>query len=160
MLEGLGEERAEAGEYEPQIDENGDPVLIRTDFAGQPDDNVIIEGISSTENAFGWVGFAFAAQAGDAVKVLEVFNDETGECVAPTIETIADGSYPVSRSLYIYVNTDKVAENPALGAYVDFYLNDAYPDAVENAFDEGVGYVALPDDLLAETLDAWAGVTG
>ena len=160
VLEGLGEERAEAGEYEPQIDENGDPVLIRTDFAGQPDDTVIIEGISSTENAFGWVGFAFAAQAGDAVKVLEVFNDETGECVAPTIETIADGSYPVSRSLYIYVNTDKVAENPALGAYVDFYLNDAYPDAVENAFDEGVGYVALPDDLLAETLDAWAGVTG
>ena len=114
VLEGLGEERLEAGEYEAKIDENGDPVLIRTDFAGQPDDNVIIEGIASTEGAYGWVGFAFAQAAGDAVKVLDVFNEDLGECVSPSLETIADGSYPVSRSLYIYVNTAKAAENLSL----------------------------------------------
>ncbi|MEZ5168662.1 MAG: substrate-binding domain-containing protein [Acidimicrobiales bacterium] len=159
-LEGTAEERLDAGAFEAKTDENGDPVLIRSDYAGQPDDNVIIQGIEGTENSFGWVGFAFAEAAGDAVKILEVQDPDTGECVAPSLETIADGSYPLSRSLYIYVNTAKAKENPALVSYVDFYLGGAYPDAVENAFDEGVGYVALPDDLKAETDAAWAAAKG
>ena len=157
-LEGLGEERSDleegAGYYTPATDENGDPVFINNDYAGQPDDNVIITGISGSEGGFGWVGFAFAEAAGDSVKILEVQNDD-GTCVAPSLETIADGSYPVSRSLYIYVSQEKLAENPALVSYVDYYLGDGYTEGVENAFDEGVGYVSLPDDLKAETDTAW-----
>lgn len=160
VLEDAADERIEAAAFEPQLDENGDNILIRTDYAGQPNDDVIIEGISGTTTGFGWVGFAFAAQAGDAVKVLDVLNEETGECVSPTIETIADGSYPISRSLYIYVNTDKIADNDALVAYVDYYLGGAYPEAVESAFGPGIGYVALPDDLKAETDAAWAAAKG
>ncbi len=159
-LEGTAETRLEEGAFEPVMDENGDPALIRTDYAGQPDDNVILDGIANSPNGFGWVGFAFAAAAGDSVKVVPVLNEETGECVAPTIETIADGSYPLSRSLYIYVNNEKVQANPALKAYVDYYLGDGYNDSVANAFDEGVGYVPLPDDLKAETDAAWAAVAG
>tara|TARA_B100001175_G_C19483142_1_gene628246 strand:- start:738 stop:1874 length:1137 start_codon:yes stop_codon:yes gene_type:complete len=156
VLEKKAEARAEEGAVSLLVDENGDDVFIRTDYAGQPDDNVIIEGIASSSNGFGWVGFAFAAAAGDAVKVLEVLNPDTGECVAPSIETVADGSYPVSRSLYIYVNTDKAATNPALVSYVDYYLGNGYQDGVENAFGPGVGYVALPADIKAETDAAWA----
>ena len=158
VLEGLAEERAESGDN-TAVDGAGDPMLIRDDYAGLPDDNVILEGIASTENAFGWVGFAFAEAAGDSVKILEVKN-EAGECVAPSLETIADGSYPVSRSLYIYVNTDKAAANPALVAYVDYYLGDGYVESVANAFAEGVGYVTLPADLKAETDAAWAAAKG
>ena len=76
--------------------------------------------------------------------------------VAPSTEAVADGSYPVSRSLYIYVNTDKAATNPALVSYVDYYLGNGYQDGVENAFGPGVGYVALPADIKAETDAAWA----
>ena len=36
----------------------------------------------------------------------------------------ADGSYPFSRSLYIYVNTAKAEENPAVASYVDLYLSE------------------------------------
>ena len=158
VLEHASEERAEAGAYTPQQDENGDDILIRTDYAGQPDDNVIIEGIANTTGGYGWVGFAFASAAGDAVKVLEVFNEETGTCVAPSLETIADGTYPVSRSLYIYVSTERAASNPALVDYIDFYLGAGYPDGVENAFADGVGYVSLPADLKAETDAAWNAV--
>ena len=155
VLEKAAEERAEEGQIQLKQDENGDDIFIRTDFAGQPDDNVIIEGIASSTNGFGWVGFAFASAAGDAVKVLKVLNPETGECVAPSLETIADGSYPVSRSLYIYVNTDKITTNPALESYVNYFLNDGYKDGVENAFGPGVGYVALPPDVKSETDAAW-----
>ena len=61
-----------------------------------PDDNVIIEGIKLNQRV--WMGCLM--RSGDAVKVLKL-NPETGECVAPSLETIANGSYPVSRSLYI-----------------------------------------------------------
>ena len=39
----------------------------------------------------------------------------------------------------------KLADKPELGAFVDLYLNDSY-SSVEDA-----GYVALPDDLLADS---------
>ena len=47
-----------------------------------------------------------------------------GRCVEPTAETIASNEYPLARDLYIYVNEAKAAENPAVSAYVDFYLAD------------------------------------
>ena len=72
-----------------------------------------------------------------------------GDCVAPSAETIADQSYPLSRSLYIYVNKAKAADNPAVAGYVDFYLSDL------TSFVEDSDYVALPDDIAAETTDAW-----
>ena len=38
---------------------------------------------------------------------------DTGDgCVALIVETIGDGSYGFSRTLYIYVNNAKAAENP------------------------------------------------
>ena len=119
----------------------------RPDYQASGDDNLIIQGIEGAEGSFGWVGFAFAEEAGDGVK--EVAVDGGDGCIAPTTETIADGSYPVSRALYIYVNTANAAENPAVGAYVDFYINDGI-GAVEE-----VGYVSLPDDQISESRAAW-----
>ncbi len=70
--------------------------------------------------------------------------------MAPTAETIASGDYPLSRSLYIYVNTDKAADSPAITAFVDYYLSDAGIAAVTEA-----DYVALEADVLAATRTAW-----
>jgi phosphate transport system substrate-binding protein len=141
---------------EDVADERSQEDLIRTDFAGQAEDNIIVQGIAGSDSSFGWVGFAFAAANEGTVKALAVDGGEG--CVEPTFDTIADGSYPVSRSLYIYVNVDKAAENPALTGYVDYYLSEGpYEDAVVNAFGEGAGYIPLPDDLFAETVAAWEG---
>ena len=120
----------------------------RKDYSSQANDNAIIEGIGGSDTSLGWVGFAFADQNQDAVKSLEV--DGGDGCVAPDAETIADGTYPVSRPLYIYVNTAKADENPALSAYVDFYLSDAGYEAVAEA-----DYVQLPEDQWSETVSTW-----
>ena len=144
VLEGIGEEQ-----------EGEDGQFIRRDFAGNADDNVIIEGIAGSDSSLGWVGFAFAEENLDRVKEISIAAEPGGECVSPTVETIADGSYPVSRGLYIYVNNAKVVENPALAGYIDFYLGDGYSESVTRAFGDS-GYVELPDDLLAATRDAWA----
>src|SRR5690606_39879492 len=85
-------------------EDRGEEAEVRPDYQASADDNVIIQGIQGADTSFGWVGFAFAREAA-GVKVLEV--DGGDGCVAPTDETIADGSYPVSRPLFIYVNRAK-----------------------------------------------------
>ncbi len=122
--------------------------VTRPDYASSADDNVIIQNIEGSSSSLGWVGFAFAAAEGDNVKVLEV--DAGDGCVASSIDTIADGSYPLSRTLYIYVNAGAAAENPAVHAYVDYYLSAGLIAVSE------VGYVDLDDATLQASIDAWA----
>lgn len=122
---------------------------LRPDYQSSGNDNVIIQAMQGSPNAIGFVGFAFAEEAGDQVK--EVAVDAGDGCVAPTGETIADGSYPLSRSLYIYPNVGTAGEDEAVKGFVDFYLTEeGLVTAVEEA-----GYIALPDDRQAASLSAW-----
>ena len=73
----------------------------------------------------------------------------------PSAATISDGTYPLSRSLYLYVNTDKVATNSTLAAFVDSYLSDQGIAAVTDA-----DYMAIPAERLAATRQAWAQAEG
>ncbi len=122
--------------------------VARADYTASPDDNVIIEGIAGADGSLGWVGFAFYEQNADTVKALEV--DGGDGCVAPTADTIATNEYPISRDLFIYVNTDRADANPAVAAFVDYYLSDAGIAAVGEA-----GYVDLTPEALEETRAAW-----
>lgn len=131
-----------------------DAAALRSDSTYQPspDDNVIIQAMAGSPSALGFVGFAFAQSAGESIKEIEVDGGEG--CVAPSAETIADGSYPLSRSLFIYVNTAKVAESPALAAYVDYYLSDESLTGLVSQ----VGYIPLPADRADATRSAWEGM--
>lgn len=152
----------ESGTYDSFIEINGfedvalergvpetQAAALRKDYQASPDDNVIIQAMEGSETALGFVGFAYAAEAGDAVKLLEI--DAGSGCVAPTTETIADGSYPISRSLYIYVNRAKAAENDALRALVDLYVSEDGLQAIVSQ----VGYVPLSPDRMEATRSAW-----
>lgn len=123
----------------------------RPDYVASANDNTIIEGITGSASSLGWVGFAFAEENKDKIKELAVSKDAGGECISPSAETIADGSYPIARSLYIYVNKAKAGSNPAVAAYVDFYLTDGTIASVL----ESVPYVNLPAATLGETRSAW-----
>jgi phosphate transport system substrate-binding protein len=112
------------------------------------DDNVIVENAAGTQSGLGFVGYAFASNAGDSVKEFQI--DAGDGCVSPSPETVQDGTYPLSRSLYIYVNTSKLAENHALQPFVDFYLTD---EGIASTTE--VGYVALPTDRLEASRSAW-----
>lgn len=138
VLEDIAEER----EQEPGA---------RVDYSSAADDNVIIETITSNPTSLGWVGFAFGDQA-DGVRLLPISEEAGGECVDPTLETIASNEYPISRDLFIYVNTDKAAENPAVADFVDFYMSYGLDEATGAA-----DYVELPDAAKAEVRAAWDG---
>jgi phosphate transport system substrate-binding protein len=152
----------ESGTYDAFIDLSGiedialeqgvpedEAAALRTDYQPSPDDNVIISAMEGSDSPLGFVGFAFAESAGDQVKILEVDGGEG--CVAPSRDTIADASYPLSRTLYIYVNKGKLAESPALQAFVDYYVTDTgLVEAVT-----GTGYVELPADQIEATRTTW-----
>lgn len=128
-----------------------DVTVTRPDYVASANDNAIIEGVAGSPSSLGWVGFAFAQENKDKVKELGVSKDPNGTCVSPSAETIADGSYPLSRLLYIYVNKAKEASNPAVKAYVDYYLADG---TISTAL-ETVPYVNLPADQLKASQTAW-----
>jgi phosphate transport system substrate-binding protein len=136
---------------EPFTEERGQEPTTRTDYDANADDNIIISNIESSDTSLGWVGFAFAEQAGDQILEIPLSAEPGGECFTPDAESIASGDYPLSRSLYIYVNNANAEENPALAAFVDFYLADL------NTWVEESGYVTLPEDAVAETVSTWEG---
>jgi phosphate transport system substrate-binding protein len=136
VLDDLAEERGQESSYRP-------------DYISAADDNVIIGNTQGSDSSLSFVGAAFGLNASD-VKVLEV--DGGDGCTPANADTIASGDYPISRSLYIYVNAAEAASNPALAAYVDFYMTDGLEIAVPE-----VGYVALTDDAKTATRAAWGG---
>jgi phosphate transport system substrate-binding protein len=122
---------------------------LRADYQSSPNDNVIIQAMEGSPNAIGFVGFAFAEKAGDLVK--EVAIDAGDGCIAPSPDSIADASYPLSRSLYIYPNVATAGDDEAVKAFVDYYLTEeGFVTAVEEA-----GYIALPADRQDTSRSAW-----
>lgn len=121
---------------------------LRTDYQSSGDDNVIIDNAAGNASGLGFVGFSYAENAGDTIKEFQI--DGGDGCVAPAPETVIDDTYPLGRSLYLYVNEEKLASNPALRPFVDFYLSEEGLASVEE-----VQYIPLPEDRLQATLSAW-----
>jgi phosphate transport system substrate-binding protein len=136
---------------EGYAEERGQEPTTRTDYASSADDNTIVSNIEASPTSLGWVGFAFAEEAGDTVREIAVSAEPGGDCVEPSAETISNGSYPLSRPLFIYVNTAKAEENAAVVPFVDFYLANL------TEFVEEGGYVTMPEDQVEATTQAWDG---
>jgi len=156
VISGPGEE---SGTYDTFVEfaisdlaeERGQDAATRADYNSSPNDDVIVQGIEGSDTSLGWLGFAYYEAEKDRMKAIAI---DTGDgCVAPSVETIGDGSYGFSRTLYIYVNNAKAAENPAVKAFVDLYLAEEGLASVTEA-----GYVALPEDQVTASQDAWAAV--
>ena len=122
---------------------------VSTSFATQSeDDNVLVTGVAGDVNAIGYFGYAYYAENTDKLKAVEI--DGGKGCVAPNDETIGDNTYsPLSRPLFIYPNTATAAEDPALKAFVYFYLANAATLAAE------VGYIAVPADVATQQVAEW-----
>jgi phosphate transport system substrate-binding protein len=113
----------------------GEDTPSRSDYVASEDDELLAQGIESNPNALGYFGFAYYEEHADTLKALAV------DGVVPSRATVEDGQYqPLSRPLFIYVNAQAAQENPALQAFVQFYLENA-PTVVPE-----VGYVPLPQD--------------
>jgi phosphate transport system substrate-binding protein len=124
---------------------NGEEGASRTDYNATEDDNVTVQGVQGSEGAIGYFGLSYAQQNPDAVKALEV--DGGDGCVAPSAETVQDGSYkPLSRPLFIYPKS-KSLKRPEVKAFVEFYL------ANQDQIAEQALFVPMTDQQLAKAED-------
>lgn len=73
--------------------------------------------------------------------------------ILPTVDTIGEFRYPLSRPLFLYVNA-KAAESPLVRAFLEFYLREEVIGNLEFMLD--VGYIPLAPDLRAATRAVWA----
>ena len=79
-------------------------------------DNLIVQKLVENENAFGVFGFSFLIENEDKIQGSTVGGK------APTMETIADKSYGVSRPLYFYV---KLAHVDVIPGIREFFKKNA-----------------------------------
>jgi len=75
-------------------------------------DDLIVRKVGNNPRAVGVFGYSYLEENQDLVKALPMNG------VMPTAETIADGSYPASRPLYIYVKKAHVGVTPGLEQFV------------------------------------------
>jgi phosphate transport system substrate-binding protein len=115
---------------------NGKSKASRGDYTASEDDNVLVQGVEGNKNAIGYFGYAYYVGHRDRLKAVPI--DAGKGPVAPSEQSVVDGTYqPLSRPLFIYVR-DKAAERTEVREFVQFMLTDGAALAKE------VGYVPLP----------------
>jgi phosphate transport system substrate-binding protein len=122
---------------------------IRTDGIYVPsgeNDNIIVQKLSKNKVAFGVFGYSFLLENQDQL------NGTTVSGVAATPETISDGSYPISRSLFFYIKNTHEQEVPSLKAYVDLFMSENIIGQ-EGTLTE-IGLIPLPDDKRASVRES------
>jgi phosphate transport system substrate-binding protein len=102
---------------------NGEEGVIRTDYNSiGENDNAAINGVVGDEWAMAYVPYSFVEEAGEQVKALEI--DGGDGCIAPTVETVQDGSYtPLGRPLFVYPSAEALAR-PEFDAFLEFYIDN------------------------------------
>ncbi|MGH2586490.1 MAG: PstS family phosphate ABC transporter substrate-binding protein [Dehalococcoidia bacterium] len=116
----------------------------RGDFQASEDDNVLVQGVAGDENAMGFFGLAYVTENEGKIKAIQVDNKGDGTCVAPSQETVKNGTYqPLSRPIFIYVRKS-AADRPEVKEFVNFYLSKAFTPLIPTP---EVGYVPFEDNV-------------
>jgi phosphate transport system substrate-binding protein len=81
-------------------------------------DNLIVQKLEANPDALGIFGFSFLDQNLDKVHGAAI------DGVGPEFENIAEGSYPISRSLYFYVKKAHVGVIPGIREFLTEFTSD------------------------------------
>jgi len=132
---------------------NGEEGVIRTDYNSiGEDDNAAINGVAGDDWATAYVPYSFVQAAGETVKALEI--DGGDGCVAPTLETVQDGSYtPLGRPLFIYPSSEAL-QRPEMVAFMQYYIEN------QETITEQATFIPMTEEQTAdsqEEVDTLAG---
>ncbi len=119
---------------------NGESQVSRSDYTASADDNVLVRGIAGDRGSLGYFGYAYYLENQESLKVVGVDGGEG--CVVPEPSTIEDGSYTLSRPLFIYVNVGSL-ERAEVEGFVEYYMDHGY------ALTSEAGYVPVAQSVYA-----------
>ena len=116
------------------------------------DDNQTVTGVAGSPGGIGYFGFSFFQENEGTIKGAQI--DGGDGCVAPSIETVQDGTYtPLARGLFIYPSAEALKDE-ATKAFVDYYIENS------NTIGEQIGFIGLTDEQLTEAQDKVASLVG
>lgn len=81
-------------------------------------DNLIVQALSRNPSMLGIFGFSFYEENMDKVQAATI------DGKAPTFDSIANGSYPVSRSLYFYIKKQNIGVVPGIKEFAQEFLSE------------------------------------
>ena len=101
---------------------NGEEGVSRKEYQASEDDNVLVQGVSGDQAGLGYFGFSYYEQNQDALNLVSV--DDGSGCVAPSSETIQDGSYtPLSRPLFMYPSAEAMSR-PEVAGFMQYVVDN------------------------------------
>lgn len=114
------------------------------------DDNITVRGVAddgctegdlSSTCAIGYFGYAYYQENVDVLQAVAV------DGIAPSAESVSDGSYPIARPLFMYTSTEAIADKVEVAEFIAYYLNNV------NSLIGDVGYFPAPDVELRQAAD-------
>jgi len=108
-------------------------VEFATEALMMPSSQAIADEVANNPNAIGYLGMGYVTEK---QKALPIAKDTGSEAVAPTMENVMSGTYPISRPLFIYT---KGEPQGTIKQFMDFVLSPEGQEIVKNE-----GFVPLP----------------
>ena len=105
-------------------------------------DNLIVQKLVRNPNALGIFGYSFLEQNDDKVQGSIIEGQQ------PEFESIADGSYPISRPLFFYVKNAHTASIPGIKEYLEEFTSEAAMG--DNGYLLDKGLIPLSAEVRAE----------
>ncbi|MDV5248267.1 PstS family phosphate ABC transporter substrate-binding protein [Shewanella xiamenensis] len=123
--------------------------LCKGDFKAnvneQPGSASVVQSVSQSLNAVGYSGIGYKTAGVKAVAIAKKGN----EFIEATAENAANGTYPLSRYLYLYVNKQPNKDlAPMEKEFIRYVLSKQGQQVVEKD-----GYVTLPKSVVAKDLE-------
>jgi phosphate transport system substrate-binding protein len=86
---------------------------------------VLVQGVSGDQYGIGYFGFAYFEENPGRLRDLAI------EGVAPTVDTVNAGDYPLARPLFIYSDAGIMAAKPQIADFINFYLTFVNDEVVD-----------------------------
>lgn len=114
-------------------------VMNRQDYTPRarllPGTSALVQAVSADKGAIGYVGLGYVKEAGDKVKAISIKSRDGGGDVAPSDQSVKDGSYPIARPLFLYTKGEPQGTTKD---FLDFALSEAGQSIVR-----ANGYVSM-----------------
>lgn len=82
---------------------------------GGENDNLIVQKLSSTPNAYGYFGYSYLVSNKDKIKAAKING------IAPTVEGIQKYTYPIARPLFLYAKKAHASVIPGFKEFLNEY---------------------------------------
>ena len=131
-----------------QVFDNDPAALLARDPIMSENDNQLVGSISRNPYSIGFFGYAWYLENSDDLRLVDL------DGVTPAAGSVEDGSYALSRPLFIYSDADIMRAQPQAADFINYYLAHVAEVIVD------VGYFQASEATLDAARDAWQEAVG